>query len=138
MDPDDKVLLLVKCLGAGGGLIGGAWSGTILIVAVIIFTGSTFGLTKHMAWNNRWRNRRCGTGVFLSKNWKVFNRVVCPGTLNALLTQRRKWHNPPLEPTASIRGELKLFAGAAQRHRVRLSSLGSCHYANSRTLLFSW
>jgi hypothetical protein len=46
LSDDDKLFLVVRCLGAVGGLIGGAMSGTILIVFLIVFTGSTFGLTN--------------------------------------------------------------------------------------------
>ena len=46
MNADDKVFLPLRFLGAAGGLVGGAMSGTILIILLIIFTGSTFGLTN--------------------------------------------------------------------------------------------
>ena len=44
MNADDKLFLVVRCLAAGGGLVGGAMSGTILIVLLMVLTGSTFGL----------------------------------------------------------------------------------------------
>jgi hypothetical protein len=40
----DKLLFVVRLLAAGGGLVGGAMSGTILIVLIMVFAGSTFGL----------------------------------------------------------------------------------------------
>jgi hypothetical protein len=46
MNETDRLFLMVKVLGALGGLVGGAISGTILIVLLMIFTGSTFGLTN--------------------------------------------------------------------------------------------
>ena len=45
-DEDDNLYLSVKLLGACGGLVGGAVIGTILIILVMVFTGSTFGLTN--------------------------------------------------------------------------------------------
>jgi len=46
MNEDNKLFLVVRLLAAVGGLVGGAMSGTILIVLLIVFTGSTFGLTN--------------------------------------------------------------------------------------------
>jgi hypothetical protein len=46
MNEDDKIFLMVRVLAAGGGLVGGAISGTVLIILLMIFTGSTFGLTN--------------------------------------------------------------------------------------------
>jgi hypothetical protein len=46
MNEDDKLFLVVRVLAAGGGLVGGAISGTILIVLLMVFTGFTFGLTN--------------------------------------------------------------------------------------------
>lgn len=46
MNADGKVILLLRVLVAAGGLDVAAMSGTILIILLIIFTGSTFGLTN--------------------------------------------------------------------------------------------
>ncbi len=46
MNEGDNLFLLVRFLAAGGGLIGGAMSGTILVVLLMVFTGSAFGLTN--------------------------------------------------------------------------------------------
>jgi hypothetical protein len=46
MDADDKLYLIVRCLGAAGGLIGGAICGTILHIVLMIITDSSFGLAN--------------------------------------------------------------------------------------------
>jgi hypothetical protein len=44
MDVYDKLFLTVRCLGAGGRLISGAISGTIVLMLLMMITDSTFGL----------------------------------------------------------------------------------------------
>ena len=46
MNEEHKLFLVVRFLAAGGGLVGGAISGTILVVLLLVFTDSTFGLTN--------------------------------------------------------------------------------------------
>jgi hypothetical protein len=46
MELEDKLFLIVRCVSAGGGLIGGAITGTILLISLIIVTDSTFGLAN--------------------------------------------------------------------------------------------
>ena len=46
MNEGEKLFLLVRFLAASGGLVGGAMSGTILIVLLMVLTGSTFGLSN--------------------------------------------------------------------------------------------
>jgi hypothetical protein len=46
MAEEGKLFLLVRFLAAGGGLIGGAISGTILVILLLVITGSNFGLTN--------------------------------------------------------------------------------------------
>ena len=44
MKEEDRLFLIVRFLGAGGGMVGGAMAGTVLIVLLIVFTGFPFGL----------------------------------------------------------------------------------------------
>ena len=46
MNEDDRLFLVVRFVAAGGGLIGGAMGGTILMALLMVFTGSTFGLSN--------------------------------------------------------------------------------------------
>jgi hypothetical protein len=46
MNEDDRLFLIVRFLAAAGGMLGGSMSGTILIVLLMVFTGSTFGLAN--------------------------------------------------------------------------------------------
>jgi len=46
MNEDDKAFLVVRFLAASGGMVGGAMSGTILIILLMVFSGSTLGLTN--------------------------------------------------------------------------------------------
>jgi len=46
MNEDGKLFLKVRFLAAVGGLFGRAMGGSILIVLLMVFTGSALGLTK--------------------------------------------------------------------------------------------
>jgi hypothetical protein len=46
MNEPDRLSVVIRFVAAGAGLVGGAMSGTILILLLMILTGSTFGLTK--------------------------------------------------------------------------------------------
>lgn len=46
MDNDDKTFLVIRIIGALAGLLGGAVSGTLLLILLMVFTGSTFGLSN--------------------------------------------------------------------------------------------
>jgi hypothetical protein len=42
---DNKLMMVVRILGALAGLVGGAADGTLLLLLIAVVTGSTFGLS---------------------------------------------------------------------------------------------
>jgi hypothetical protein len=100
----DKLFLVVRCLGAVGGLIGGAISGTIVIVLLMVVTGSTFGLS------NIWSGTVTGAMLGALLGCLLFQDLesLCSNFLlrcsGYIQNQRRPdGLNPPLKPMARLR-----------------------------------